>query len=100
MNLYVNTDELLQIATKIKNLKLTASNIYNLEVKKLMNDPDLKDFNMSEFNRMFTTLINRLDKMSDTLRYDIVPKYNSLNSTIRNTINLNDDLKDLLNSLK
>ena len=100
MNLYVNTDELLQIATKLKSLRLTASNIYNLEVKKLINDPNLSGYNMSEFNRMFTTLINRLNTMSDTLRYDIVPKYNNLNTTIRNTMNLNDDLNDLLNSLK
>ena len=100
MNLYVNTDELLQIATKIKSLRLIASNTYNLEVKKLVNNPELKGFNMNELNRMFMDLINKLDIMSNTLRYDIVPKYNNLNSSIRNTISLNDDLKDLLNSLK
>ena len=108
--LYVSTDELRTVASDLLAKKEQVMNIYNTNVRKVMEESkeaivmsglDFNEFD-SQFRAAFTTLSNNLNALSTALTTQILPKYDDLSSSIRTSFNSTfaSQMNDILTALK
>ena len=108
--LYVSTDELRSVAANLLVKKEQVMNIYNTNVKKVMEESkdaivmsglDFNEFD-NQFKAAFTSLSERLNALSTALTKDILPKYDDLSSSIKRAFNSTfaSQMQEILSSLK
>ena len=95
MALTVRTEELRTVARELLQRKDAILNIYNNQVKRVMEDSkeainisglEFNEFNI-EFQKAFTDLGSRIELLANKLQNEILPKYDDLSSSIKNAFN-------------
>ena len=109
-SLYVSPDELRTVAQSLQTKRTQLQNIYNTKVRSIMEQSkeaiqisglDFNEFN-TQFANAFTTLEDRLNTLSTALTNQIIPNYESLNSSIVKAFNIDfaNQMNDILRTLK
>ena len=109
MALYVKSDDLRAVAASLKQKEQAINNVYNNEIKTLLEESKdaIKvagvDFNeiSIQFKNAFTSLATNLDSLSNALTNQILPKYDNLSVSIKNSFNNNfaSQMNDILKRL-
>ena len=95
MSVYVDLDELKEVANEIKTRKEAISSIYNSKIKPALKNSEeaivASGLNFSDFtetfNTIFASLDGRLNNLVDVLDKKIIPNYSELSLNISNAFN-------------
>lgn len=110
MALSVTTEELKQVARDLLTNRETIMDLYNSQIKNILNQSkdainasglNFDDFN-DVFSKVFTNVGERMEKLSNALTKDIIPKYNDLNTYISKAFNVDfaNEMTTMLNKIK
>lgn len=110
MALSVTTEELKQVAKDLLTNRETIMNLYNSQIKNILNQSKdaivASGLNFDDFNDVFSKVFNnvgdRMNKLSNALTKDIIPKYNDLNTYINKAFNVDfaNEMTTMLNKIK